>query len=296
MDWNRWYDFFKERLQSSPSLRGRGLKSSVKQPICAINDVALFTRAWIEIWRIWQCHPSHHVALFTRAWIEIYSVLYCHVLAERRPLYEGVDWNIGEYDEVSSMLVALFTRAWIEIFQILAFKSYILVALFTRAWIEIKSVILDRYIKISRPLYEGVDWNNEKNCQDLKNETVALFTRAWIEITFADNCIFPPFGRPLYEGVDWNTCHTQRQTWRVRSPSLRGRGLKYYHHIYVYYAFTSPSLRGRGLKCFYLTGDMCILSVALFTRAWIEIQKRSIIKTMKRSRPLYEGVDWNCIW
>ena len=76
--------------------------------------VALFTRAWIEIARItpttinynkspslrgrglkypnnFPVSNSKNVALFTRAWIEIDCLLRCHVLAERRPLYEGVD-------------------------------------------------------------------------------------------------------------------------------------------------------------------------------------------------------------
>ena len=35
----------------------------------------------------------------------------------------------------------------------------------------------------------------------------------------------------------------------------------------------------------------CFLLVALFTRAWIEIYRFDIISTMKRGRPLYEGVD-----
>ena len=76
----------------SPSLRGRGLKSVIALLIPYRVYVALFTRAWIEI-ILSPCPNSVaiRVALFTRAWIEINSVLYCHVLAERRPLYEGVD-------------------------------------------------------------------------------------------------------------------------------------------------------------------------------------------------------------
>ena len=77
------------------------------------REVALFTRAWIEIkvllyvvvsvkspssrgrglkFCLWQYH-SHkgEVALFTRAWIEIDCLLYCHVFTAGRPLHEGVD-------------------------------------------------------------------------------------------------------------------------------------------------------------------------------------------------------------
>ena len=55
------------------------------------QNVALFTRAWIEILTSPTSRITAPVALFTRAWIEIDSVLCCHVLAERRPLHEGVD-------------------------------------------------------------------------------------------------------------------------------------------------------------------------------------------------------------
>ena len=35
-------------------------------------------------------------------------------------------------------------------------------------------------------------------------------------------------------------------------------------------------------------------TVALFTRAWIEILKKSYHPKPSECRPLYEGVDWNC--
>ena len=53
--------------------------------------VALFTRAWIEITICAAFNTAKGVALFTRAWIEIYTQFtdfnnrYC------RPLHEGVD-------------------------------------------------------------------------------------------------------------------------------------------------------------------------------------------------------------
>ena len=56
-----------------------------------LKPVALFTRAWIEMPTMRFLLREHRVALFTRAWIEIYSGLCCYVLAERRPLHEGVD-------------------------------------------------------------------------------------------------------------------------------------------------------------------------------------------------------------
>ena len=77
---------------------------------------------------------------------------------------------------------------------------------------------------------------------------VALFTRAWIEI----NTVLYPIRMP----------------W---SPSLRGRGLKYPAEEYTGDIRRSPSLRGRGLKFSKLGLYIIVSSVALFTRAWIEI-------------------------
>ena len=57
------------------------------------EEVALFTRAWIEIPLVYDDSLSYYVALFTRAWIEI----------------------ICFGNNLPSTSVALFTRAWIEI-------------------------------------------------------------------------------------------------------------------------------------------------------------------------------------
>ena len=103
----------------------------------APQPVALFTRAWIEIEPIHMMSWYTFVALFTRAWIEIASD----------------PWR--KYNPQ----VALFTRAWIEIpLSVLMYSQYS-VALFTRAWIEmgVKYKLVSK--KLSRPLYEGVDWN-----------------------------------------------------------------------------------------------------------------------------------------
>ena len=48
-------------------------------------------RAWIEI-PLYGCDTAiDKVALFMRAWIEIHCLLYCHVFTAGRPLHEGVD-------------------------------------------------------------------------------------------------------------------------------------------------------------------------------------------------------------
>ena len=62
-------------------------------PFLPRRAVALFTRAWIEIYKPVFNVVNWKVALFTRAWIEM-------------NLYSLVD---------GQTYVALFTRAWIEI-------------------------------------------------------------------------------------------------------------------------------------------------------------------------------------
>ena len=58
-----------------------------------VDFVALFTRAWIEIYHIVDENTVREVALFTRAWIEM----------------------LINSSSVVMFTVALFTRAWIEI-------------------------------------------------------------------------------------------------------------------------------------------------------------------------------------
>ena len=54
-------------------------------------DVALFTRAWIEIRNLVKSTKVILVALFTRAWIEISTNILSTPNSSSRPLYEGVD-------------------------------------------------------------------------------------------------------------------------------------------------------------------------------------------------------------
>ena len=62
-------------------------------PRLTLYQVALFTRAWIEIRAAQKNFHGACVALFTRAWIEILTAIFV----------------------LKTLLVALFTRAWIEI-------------------------------------------------------------------------------------------------------------------------------------------------------------------------------------
>ena len=99
----------------SPSLRGRGLKCNFLVRIPGDKDVALFTRAWSEIFYEIDSIILTVVALFTRAWIEMASQK-PSLTDSRSPSSRGrglkfdmidFDWDLN--------WVALFTRAWIEI-------------------------------------------------------------------------------------------------------------------------------------------------------------------------------------
>ena len=55
------------------------------------QNVALFTRAWIEISPATASADTVTVALFTRAWIEMQTQISLPVIWVSRPLHEGVD-------------------------------------------------------------------------------------------------------------------------------------------------------------------------------------------------------------
>ena len=165
--------------------------------------VALFTRAWIEIFFLLLSDQFQHVALFTRAWIEISFVKLRRLVDFRRPLYEGVDWN-----------------TFFKIFS----QNKKSPSLRGRGLKWLHQRLVPPCIR-SRPLYEGVDWNLtlpsplhrghvalftrawieiERDRKILKLRLVALFTRAWIEINIGQRTAKRESSRPLYEGVDWN--------------------------------------------------------------------------------------------
>ena len=138
VDWNSCLKQTSKCNWSRPLYEGVDWNAAFAEGGDTAQDVALFTRAWIEIIRPKQSYwVSNCVALFTRAWIEILVLSYNNNDVAGRPLYEGVDWN-DEYRKVFQKdVVALFTRAWIEISSVSKAVSLCLVALFTRAWIEI---------------------------------------------------------------------------------------------------------------------------------------------------------------
>ena len=53
----------------------------------------------------------------------------------------------------------------------------------------------------------------------------------------------------------------------------------------------SPSSRGRGLKFAEIKTYIGDRTVALFTRAWIEIALKTLLVKVLCCRPLHEGVD-----
>ena len=75
----------------SPSSRGRGLKYVLGRKVTMYTIVALFTRAWIEIYPQYSKIAGVNVALFARAWIEIVNQSIIPFSTISRPLHEGVD-------------------------------------------------------------------------------------------------------------------------------------------------------------------------------------------------------------
>ena len=143
-----------------------------------------------------------NVALFTRAWIEI-DMTMTVFLKMLSPSSRGRGLKCGTITEnIKSGLVALFTRAWIEIKSktvlLLILKK---VALFTRAWIEIPLPRRARAEALS-PSSRGRGLKYIIFTKLSYSLHVALFTRAWIEIVaeFYKNKKF--LSRPLHEGVD----------------------------------------------------------------------------------------------
>ena len=80
---------------------------------------------------------STQVALFTRAWIEICKLFDNIFIIQGSPSLRGrgLKCNTSFGDKVF-YAVALFTRAWIEMDDMTFLKKDYNVALFTRAWIE----------------------------------------------------------------------------------------------------------------------------------------------------------------
>ena len=109
-------------------------------------------------------------------------------------------------------------------------------------------IILTVCLSVCRPLYEGVDWNFDVS-----------FNASYVE------------RRPLYEGVDWNTKAQYNKDNEKKSPSLRGRGLKYPIFTKLSHSFHVALFTRAWIEIAVSYSDYSSESVALFTRAWIEI-------------------------
>ena len=56
-------------------------------------DVALYARAWVEIFTVVGIYPTLDVALYARAWVEIVQKTQMQNYGFGRPLREGVGRN-----------------------------------------------------------------------------------------------------------------------------------------------------------------------------------------------------------
>ena len=154
---------------------------AASMPLWHSLPVALFTRAWIEIFHI-VTNAVLKLSPSLRGRGLKFSILSQTPCLNCRPLYEGVDWNACRFDLIGcrrcrplyegvdwnrNILGKHIDRERSPSLRGRGLKSFGVevnlqtdkVALFTRAWIEMKLT----YGKI------------------IKN-TVALFTRAWIEM------------------------------------------------------------------------------------------------------------------
>ena len=202
MDWNKTFSSDLKRVITSPSLRGSGLKLTRKTAARRQTQSPSLRGSGLKL----------QIRRPARLWV-------------RLPLYEGVDWNF------------LFTWKQVRIIKSpslrgsgLKFQCKFRFVVCSRSpslrGSGLKSVSIRKNPFLwCLPLYEGVDWNCGRRL-DVCSCLVSLFTREWIEIT-RSSCIGCRQSRlPLYEGVDWNSMPKKLLLKDVKSPSLRGSGLK----------------------------------------------------------------------
>ena len=77
----------------------------------------------------------------------------------------------------------------------------------------------------------------------------------------------------------------------IRSPPVRGRGLKPQRYPHQIGHVVSPPVRGRGLKLFDLDADSPQIKVAPRAGAWIETPKDRSERCADLGRPPCGGVD-----
>ena len=165
VDWNANANFLARDLGSRPLHEGVDWNKWENFQIF-YPTVALFTRAWIEIFLLNFMLSQDNVALFTRAWIEMLIAVSQPYKGERRPLHEGVDWNIGNIFGIKYCKSRPLHEDVDWNFRSCSLCAVPQVALFTRAWIEMLILSCIFVMYVSRPLHEGVDWNEccNKRC------------------------------------------------------------------------------------------------------------------------------------
>ena len=89
----------------------------IYQTIAAPPDppVALYARAWVEMAEPDNRNLPYTVALYARAWVEMVETLAIPLRTSCRPLREGVGRNFDSIGiNFDVVLVALYARAWVE--------------------------------------------------------------------------------------------------------------------------------------------------------------------------------------
>ena len=172
----------------------------------------------------------------------------------RLPLYEGVDWNSDGCCRWVAITTSPSLRgSGLKLTNWFPWKPAC-VSLFTREWIEIGLITIKKV-----------------------HEEVSLFTREWIEIATMARKPHWPSGLPLYEGVDWNIQWGSTEQMRLRSPSLRGSGLKYQFTKFDVSCSEVSLFTREWIEMAVRTSTLWLWMVSLFTREWIEIDIRPYI-------------------
>ena len=212
--------------------------------------VALFTRAWIEITFVSSAIAAPVVALFTRAWIEISIRFSCASYCCASPSLRG-----------RGLKLSISTEVYLNLYQSPSLRGRGLkFPLISAEWGAgtspslrgrgLKYWLHDNFFvpPLCRPLYEGVDWNIDGGASYR-----AFFSRPLYEgvdwNTKLSHSFHKGTSRPLYEGVDWNLSTVPTSTLRASRPLYEG--VDWNIEKIVTTMFTA---------------------VALFTRAWIEMQ------------------------
>ena len=143
----------------SPSLRGSGLKSRLRFPVCAVSSLPLYEGVdWN--WSLRKLATLRHASPSLRG-----SGLKFKRACDRQRLH----------------YVSLFTREWIEISDLQGLCPHQLASPSLRGS-GLKSIWKTLCCRCwSLPLYEGVDWNINYILYHFL-DFVSLFTREWIEI------------------------------------------------------------------------------------------------------------------